>query len=91
MLSFAELGIGNAMVFSLYKPLAERDTEKIKSLMKLYAFCYRGVGIVIAVLGLMVVPFPWQYHWRGILCEGKYYTAVFVVLTQQCMFIFLCI
>lgn len=57
MLSFAELGIGNAMVFSLYKPLAERDTEKIKSLMKLYAYCYRGVGIVIAVLGLMLVPF----------------------------------
>lgn len=57
MLSFAELGIGNAMVFSLYKPLAEKDENKIKSLMKLYARCYQTIGIVIAVLGVCVVPF----------------------------------
>lgn len=57
MLSFAELGIGNAMVFSLYKPLAEKDHNKIKSLMKLYARCYQAIGIIIAVLGVCVVPF----------------------------------
>lgn len=57
VLSFAELGIGNAMVFSLYKPLAEKDTEKIKSLMQLYAKAYRVIGIVIAGLGICVVPF----------------------------------
>lgn len=57
LLSFAELGIGNAMVFSLYKPLAEKDTAKIKSLMKLYATSYRVIGIVIAGLGVCVVPF----------------------------------
>ena len=57
VLSFAELGIGNAMVFSLYKPLAEKDTEKIKSLMQLYAKVYRVIGIVIAGLGICVVPF----------------------------------
>jgi len=57
ILSFAELGIGNAMVFSLYKPLAEKDTSKIKSLMKLYELCYRVIGIIIAVLGIAVIPF----------------------------------
>ena len=57
MLSFAELGIGNAMIFSLYKPLAEKDTEKIKSLMRLYAKSYRVIGIVIAILGVCIVPF----------------------------------
>lgn len=57
VLSFAELGIGNAMVFSLYKPLAEKDQEKIKSLMKLYAVAYRIIGIVIAVAGTAVIPF----------------------------------
>ena len=57
MLSFAELGIGNAMVFSLYKPLAEEDKEKIKSLMRLYARCYQVIGITIAVLGICVIPF----------------------------------
>lgn len=57
MLSFAELGIGNAMVFSLYKPLAKKNTEKIKSLMRLYAKSYRIIGIVIGVLGVCIVPF----------------------------------
>lgn len=60
VLSFAELGIGNAMVFSLYKPLAEQNTEKIKSLMRLYAKAYKVIGIVIAILGICVVPFVEQ-------------------------------
>lgn len=57
VLSFAELGVGNAMIFSLYKPLAEKDREKIKSLMRLYALSYRIIGIVIAVAGLCIIPF----------------------------------
>lgn len=57
VLSFAELGIGNAMVFSLYKPLAEKNQEKIKSLMQLYALAYRIIGIIIAVAGICVIPF----------------------------------
>ena len=35
VLSFAELGIGSAIVFSLYKPLAERNEERLCSLMQL--------------------------------------------------------
>ena len=57
VLSFAELGIGNAMVFSLYKPIARGDQEKIKSLMKLYAKTYQIIGIVIAGLGICLIPF----------------------------------
>lgn len=57
VLSLAELGIGNAMVFSLYKPLAEKDIPKIKSLMRLYAQSYRAIGLTIAVLGACMIPF----------------------------------
>ena len=57
VLSFAELGIGNAMVFSLYKPISQGNTNKITSLMKLYAKAYQIIGIVIAVLGVCLVPF----------------------------------
>ena len=55
VLSFAELGVGNAMIFSLYKPLAEKNQEKIKSLMRLYAISYRVIGAVIAVAGLYLI------------------------------------
>ena len=36
MLALSELGIGTAIVFALYKPVAEKNIEKIKSLMALY-------------------------------------------------------
>lgn len=57
ILSFAELGIGNALVFSMYKPLAENDKEKLKSLMALYAKAYRVIGLIILGLGIAIIPF----------------------------------
>jgi O-antigen/teichoic acid export membrane protein len=36
ILSFAELGIGNAIIYNMYKPLAIGDTKKVSSLMTLY-------------------------------------------------------
>lgn len=57
MLSLAELGVGGAIVYALYKPLAENDEEKIASLMRVYATAYRTIGIVIAVAGLALMPF----------------------------------
>ncbi|MBQ8001841.1 MAG: hypothetical protein IJ297_00130 [Clostridia bacterium] len=57
VLSFAELGIGNAIVFSLYKPIREKDGERIKQYVTFYKYAYRVIGIVVAVLGLLLVPF----------------------------------
>lgn len=57
VLSFAELGIGNVMNFALYKPVAEDDKEKIKSLMAFYKKAYYTIAVIIAVLGLILLPF----------------------------------
>lgn len=57
LLSFAELGIGTAMNFALYKPVAEKNIEKIKSYMKLYQTAYRIIAAVVAVVGLLICPF----------------------------------
>lgn len=57
ILSFAELGIGTAIIFNMYKPVAEHNNEKIKSLMQLYKKAYNTIGIVVFVLGLCVIPF----------------------------------
>jgi O-antigen/teichoic acid export membrane protein len=56
-MSFAELGVGSAMVFSMYKPMAENQTDKICSLLKFYRFCYRLIGLVILMIGLALLPF----------------------------------
>lgn len=56
ILNLAELGIGNAMVFSMYKPIALDDENKICALMSLYRTYYRIIGMVIAVVGLALTP-----------------------------------
>lgn len=57
ILSLAELGIGSAIVFSLYKPLAEKDEKSVESLVVFYSRAYSLVGITIFILGLLVLPF----------------------------------
>ena len=57
VLSFTELGLGTAINFALYKPVAMGDREKIKSLMLFYKTAYRMVAMFIAVAGLAVMPF----------------------------------
>lgn len=57
MLSLAELGIGTALNFSLYAPVARKDYEKIKSYMLFYKKAYRAIAGVVAVIGLALVPF----------------------------------
>lgn len=57
VLNLAELGVGSAMVYSMYKPIAEDDEITICALMKLYRTYYRIIGLVIAVIGCAVTPF----------------------------------
>lgn len=57
VLSMAELGVGTALNYSLYGPVARKDYGKIKSYMRLYRQAYRVIGLVIAVIGLAVSPF----------------------------------
>lgn len=57
MLSFAELGIGTAIIYSLYKPLAEQNDTEILALMNLYKRAYRIIGCTILVVGLAITPF----------------------------------
>ena len=57
ILSFAELGIGSAIIFNMYKPIANDDREKIKSLMDLYKKIYIIIGCVIFILGCLLIPF----------------------------------
>jgi len=57
MLSLAELGIGASIFFSLYKPIAENDKEKIKALMHLFRKAYALVGLAVGIFGIAMLPF----------------------------------
>lgn len=56
MFSLVELGIGQAITFYMYKPIAAQDTRRLAVLVKFYKLCYRIIGIVIAVLGCALIP-----------------------------------
>ncbi|WP_202621560.1 lipopolysaccharide biosynthesis protein [Anaerocolumna sedimenticola] len=57
VLNLAELGVGSAMVYSMYKPIAEDDTTTICALMRLYKIYYRVIGLVVCAAGLVLLPF----------------------------------
>lgn len=56
-LSLADLGFNTAVVYSMYKPVAEGDEDKICQLLCFYKKIYRWVGIIMLVGGLAILPF----------------------------------
>lgn len=56
VLSFAELGFGTALNFTMYKPVAENDDETTLKLLDYYKKIYRIIALVIVVLGLVLLP-----------------------------------
>ena len=57
ILSFTELGIGTAMNFYLYKPIADSNDKKIKALMRFYQKAYRIIALIVLTLGIAIYPF----------------------------------
>lgn len=56
-LALTELGIGTAINYALYKPIADEDTELVKSVMRLYRTLYRIIGCTVLVIGSALTPF----------------------------------
>jgi len=57
VLNLAELGIGSAMVYSMYRPIADGDDALICSLLALYKKVYRIIGLIVFAVGVILIPF----------------------------------
>lgn len=57
VLNLSELGFGEALVYSMYKPIAENDEERICAILGFYKKIYHIISIVILVIGLFLMPF----------------------------------
>ncbi len=57
VLNLAELGVGSAMVYAMYEPIARDDRKKICALMGLYRKYYRIIGLAVLAIGLALLPF----------------------------------
>lgn len=90
VLSLAELGVGEALVYNMYKPLAVNDTKTVCALLKFYRDCYRVIGIIVTVAGLIILPF------LDILVNGErpsevnlyYLFIIYLVNTVSSYFLF---
>lgn len=56
-LQLAELGIGSAIIYALYKPLVEDNISEVQILMGFYKKVYRVIGMIIIVAGMILAPF----------------------------------
>ena len=52
VLSFAELGIGDAMTYAMYKPVKEDNRKLVNQLMVVYKKAYTGIAVVVGAIGL---------------------------------------
>lgn len=82
MLSLAELGIGPAIVYSLYKPLAYGDKTTVKAIMRLFKKVYIAIGCIILILGLLLYPWLDNFIKDGqAIPEIHYFYLVFLLNT----------
>lgn len=81
MLSLLELGVGNAIYFSLYKPLAENDTFKINLIMRMYAKIYRVIGCLVFIVGIALAAFLYLFIHTE-LSDRFLYVSYFIMLTD---------
>lgn len=57
VLSLAELGIGNVLMFYLYSALKKKDEEQIRNLVGEFKKIYKLIVICILTIGIAIVPF----------------------------------
>jgi hypothetical protein len=82
VLSIIELGIGSAIIFSLYKPFAENNKKKVKGYLNYYSKFYRIVGVIIFATGLLLTPFLHLFTNNQVnLLDAKLYFVLFLVDT----------
>ena len=56
IVAFSELGLSNAVLYMLYKPVANDDKKTILRILFLYRRFNRYIGLLILAVGLIVMP-----------------------------------
>ncbi len=76
--NLTELGFGTAMVYNMYKPIAEDDYKQINKLLSLYKKVYLIIGIIIFVAGFIMIPFIGKFI-KGDVPDGVNIYLLFLV------------
>ena len=82
VLNLAELGVGTALTYTMYKPIAENDKAKVCAIMKYYKKCYRLISLVVLVLGIVLLPFLRSFI-KGDVPEGINIYILYIMYVMQ--------
>lgn len=78
-LSLAELGIGSAIIYSLYRPVAQREWPVVKAIMNLYRNIYRALALIVLTIGLMLMPFLSLIVGKHVVPNYEFYYLIFLL------------
>lgn len=89
ILALSELGIGSAISFYLYKPIADKDIHRIRVLINFYKICYRIIGLLILGVGMCLVPFlPMLVNFESQIPVNLYLVYVLYLLNTASSYLF---
>ena len=82
VLSLADMGVGTAIAFHMYKPLATGDEDMITRLMNFYRTVYRIIAATIFVVGLLLIPFL-KYIVHDVSYSNGYVIWIYLLFLLQ--------
>lgn len=81
ILSLVDMGLGNAIAFSLYKPIHEKNDTLIVGIMSLYKKVFIVLGLVIFLLSILITPFL-QYFVTDTTLNLDYIKIAFIIYSM---------
>ena len=87
-LSLAELGIGTAITFTLFKPIAEKDSDQIVLIMRLYKNIYISIGLIVLTGGLILSLFVNDFVSTGTTIDSVQVLFILYLLNSVVSYFF---
>lgn len=82
-LSLAEMGVGTAVAYHLYKPLQVGNKEQIEELVSVFGYLYRKIGTFVALGGIAISAFIPLIFKNTSFDYGLIYFAFYAILSSS--------
>lgn len=83
VLSLAELGFSAAVIYILYKPIAEENWDEVSAIMHFLKKTYRNVGLIVVAIGLIILPFLRQLITGDVPSDINIYILYLIYLVNS--------
>ncbi len=89
LLSVAELGVGGAITYCMYKPIVEGNKERVSALFNYFKRAYFIIGGVIFSLGIFIMPaLPFLAEGHNIYTSELYSSYIILLISVAASYMF---